>query len=148
MSLTNQTEDDILDLMMTNAAAPNWGDASGLQPSAAAGSIYASLHTGDAVSDTSTDQTDNEAAYTGYARVAVARSVAQWTVSAGNADNDNAITFGSATSGPETITDVGLGFAATLAGYLQMFGALTADLIVNNGIQPEFAAGALDIALD
>lgn len=148
MSFTNQTEDDVLDLMLTNVAAPNWGDASGLQPAATAGSLFVGLGTGNAVSDTQTGQNTNEAAYTNYARVAVARSVAQWTVASGTGDNDNAITFPQSGSGPETETDVMIGSALSAAGFLFMFGSLTADLVVNNNVTPEFAAGALDISLD
>jgi len=145
---TNQREDDILDLYVTNVAAPNIGDASGLQPSSGAGSLNISLHTGDALTDADTSQTSNEAAYTGYGRVSVGRSVSNWTIASGVADNDAAITFGASTSGPETETDVGIGFASSGAGYLDAWGQLTSDLVVNNGITPEFAAGALDISLD
>lgn len=148
MSATNLFEDDLLDLIFTNVAAPNVGDAGGLLPSAAANNFHISLHTGNAISDTSTLQTDNEAAYTGYGRVAVARSVAGWTVASGTVDNDAVITFTISTSGPETETDVGIGFATSGAGVLQIFGSLTSDLVVNNGVTPEFAIGALDVSLD
>jgi hypothetical protein len=148
MSATNQTEDDLLDLLFTNVDAPNWGDAAGLQNSAAAGSLHISLHTGDALSDTSTAQTQSEAAYTNYARQAVARSVAEWTVASGTVDNDNAITFPQSASGPETETDVGIGFALSGAGYLHIWSQLVSDLVVNSGVTPEFAAGALDVSLD
>ncbi len=47
-----------------------------------------------------------------------------------------------------TITDVGIGFALTGAGVLQIWGQVTSDLVVNNGINPQFAAGALDISID
>lgn len=147
---TNLFEDDLLDLIFTNVAAPNVGDAGGLLPSAAPNNFHISLHTGNAISDTSTLQTDNEAGYAGYGRVAVARSTAQWTVgaTAGLVDNDNAITFTISTDGPETETDVGIGFAASGAGVLQIYSTLAADLVVNNGVTPEFLAGALDINLD
>jgi hypothetical protein len=148
MSATNLFEDDLLDLIFTNVAAPNVGDAGGLLPSAAANNFHISLHTGNVVSDTSTLQTDTEAAYTGYSRVAVARSAAGWTVASGTVDNDAAITFPISTSGPETETDVGIGFAASGAGVLQIYSTLLADLVVNNGVTPEFAIGALDISLD
>lgn len=150
MTYTNQTEDDLLDLKFTNVAAPNWGDAAGLQPSAAAGNEHVSLHTGDALAETSTDQTDNETAYLNYARQPVARSVAGWTVASGTVDNDAAITFpqAGATGVPSTITDVGLGFALTLAGYLHMFGQVAVDLVVNENVTPEIAAGALDVTLN
>lgn len=148
MSATNLFEDDVLDLLFTNVAAPNVGDAAGLQPSAAAGNWHISLHTGNAISDTSTLQTDNEAAFTNYTRVAVVRSVAGWTVASGTATNDALITFPQSGSGPETETDVGLGFAFAGAGVLQIFSPLDADLIVNNLTTPEFAIAALAVSLD
>ena len=55
----------------------NVGDAAGLQNSAAAGNVYVSLHTADPAGG---DQTTSECTYTGYARVAVARSAAGWTI--------------------------------------------------------------------
>ena len=148
MSATNLFEDDLLDLLFTNVAAPNVGDAGGLQPSVADGNWHISLHTGNAISDTSTLQTDNEAAYTNYARQAVIRTTAGWTVASGTATNDAAITFPQSGSGPETETDVGLGFALAGAGVLQIFSTLDADLIVNNLVTPEFAISALAISLD
>lgn len=148
MSATNLFEDDLLDLLFTNVAAPNVGDAAGLLPSAAANNFHISLHTGNVVSDTSTVQTDTEAAYTGYNRIAVARTVSGWTVASGTVTNDAVITFPISTSGPETETDVGIGFAASGAGILQIYSTLDADLVVNNGVTPEFAISALAISLD
>lgn len=58
-----------LKLLFQNLAAAGIGDASGLQPSAVAGSLYVSLYTA-----------SGECAYTSYARVAVARSAGGWTV--------------------------------------------------------------------
>lgn len=143
-ALTNLFKDDLLDLIFTNVAAPNVGDVAGLLPSAAAGDMAIALHTGNAISDTSTVQTQNEAAYTGYVRQTVARSTAGWTVASGLVDNDSAITYPISTSGPETETDVSLGGNA---GVMQIFGSLAADLVVNNGVTPQFAAGALDITV-
>lgn len=148
-AFTDQTENDILDLLFTNVDAPNWGDAAGLQNSAAAGSLYAGLHTGDAIGDTTTAQNSSETTYTGYSRQGVARSTTGWTVASGTVDNDALIQFGSMTAGgPVTITDVGLGFAATGVGYLHIWGQVTSDLVVNNGVNPQFAAGALDVSLN
>lgn len=148
MSATDFFEDDLLELIFQNVAAPNVGDGPGLLPSATAGSWFISLHTGNAIGETSTIQTQSEAAYNPYARQAVARSAAGWAVSAGLADNVAAITFPQSTTGPETETDVGLGSAVSGPGNLQIFSTLLADLIVNNGVTPEFAIGALDISLD
>lgn len=148
MSLTNQAELDLLDLYFTNVDAPNIGDAGGLQNSVAAGSLQVSLHTA-TLADTDTLSTASEAAYTSYARVAVARGIAEWTVAGVTAtcDNDNAITFPAATGGSETETYFGLTMMAT-GNYLQVYGALDAGLAVSSGITPEFAAQALAITLD
>ncbi len=145
---TNLFEDDLLDLIFTNVNCPNVGDAGGLLQSVGENSFHISLHTGNVISDTSTLQTDTEAAYTGYARQAVGRNVSGWTVSGGTVANDALITFPISTSGPETETDVGIGFATSGAGVLQIYSTLDADLIVNNGVTPEFAISALAISLD
>lgn len=148
MPATNQFELDLLDLMFTNVAAPNWGDAGGLQPSVGEGNIQVSLHTA-TLNDTHTDQTQSEALYTSYGRVAVPRNVSNWTVGGdGNVDNDNEILFPEATGGSEIETFFGLGFAAGGAGYLQLYGAVTPNLTVNSGTQPRFKAGQLDVQVD
>ena len=148
MPATNFFEDDLLDLIFTNVNAPNIGDAPGLRGSVTDGSFYISLHTGSSISDTSTLQTDSEALYSGYARVAVARTTGGFTVTSGAVTNDAAITFPVSTNGPETETDFGIGYEASAAGNLQIYGALTSPLIVNNGITPEFAISALSISVE
>ena len=95
------------------------------------------------------DQTTNELAYTGYARVAVARTGGGWTVTNNIADNTAAITFGACTAGtPPPITHFGLGSALSGAGNLFLRGDLTTPLAVNPGITPEFAVGTLDVSVD
>lgn len=149
VGFVDQRETDILDLYLTNVDAPNIGDAAGLQNSAAEGNLYLGLHTGDALTDADTAQNSNETTYTGYARQAVPRNVTNWTVTGNTGSNDNLIQFGAMTAGgPVTITDVGFGFAATGAGYLDGFGQVTTDLVVNNTVNPQLAAGAFDLTLD
>ena len=145
-ALTNLAKDDLLDLMFTNVAFPNVGDAAGLLPSAAPGTWNIELHTGDTINSSSTVQTQAVAAYTGYVSVTVVRSAALWSVSAGLVDNDSAITFPISTS-TETETDVSFGGNDGGGDVMQIFAPLAADLIVNNGVTPEFAAGALDITV-
>ena len=146
MSATNAFETDLLKLIFQNVALANVGDASGLQPSSTAGSLYISLHTGDP--GETGDQTTSEATYTGYGRVAVARSDAAWTVSGNAASNAAAVTFGACSAGSNTITHFGIGTAETTAGHLLFSGALTASLAVSAGITPEFAIGDLDVTAD
>lgn len=144
MSAINAFETNLLELLFNNAAIANIGDASGIQPSAAAGSLYVALFTAD---PTDAGVIDNEADYTGYARVAVARSSAGWAIADNNASNTAAITFGECTAGSNTVTHFGIMTAAT-GGTMLFSGALTASLAISAGITPEFAAGALDINVD
>lgn len=146
MSATNAFETALLNLLFLNTDLANVGDAAGLQNSAAAGSFYISLHTGDPGEAGS--QTTSEATYTGYARVAVARSGAGWTISGGNASNAAAINFAVCTAGSSTVTYFGIGSDASGAGNLFLKGALTASLAVTAGVTPSFAIGELDVNLD
>jgi len=146
MSKTNAMENSMLLLFFNNTDFALIGDAGGLQNSATAGSLYVSLHTGDPGEAGS--QTTNEATYTSYARVAVARSAGGWTVSSNEVSNTAAVNFPACTGGTNTITHFGVGTDSSGAGVLLYKGALTASLAVSNGITPSFAAGALDITED
>ena len=60
-AMANAAATDLLNLLFNNTAWANFGDAGGLQPSGAAGSLYLSLHVGSPTE--SGDQTTNEFAY-------------------------------------------------------------------------------------
>ena len=107
---------NLLKLLFNNTAFAGVGDASGLQPSGTAGSLYVSLHTADPGSAGS--QNTSEASYTGYARVAVARSSGGWTVSSGTVTNAGAITFGACTAGSSVVSYFGIGTDTSGAGQL------------------------------
>lgn len=152
MSMTNQGESDLLLLYFNNTPVTLIGDAAGLLGSAVAGSLYVSLHSADP-GETGI-QTTSELTYTGYARVAVARSGAGWTVS-GTTQVANAavVLFGTMTAlGPQTATHFGVGTdLAGGGGKLIGSGQITSPaggLVINNGIAPQFAAGALVITMD
>ncbi len=147
MSAQDFFEDDNLEHLFINLALPNLGDAAGLQPSAGAGSFFTSLLTA-LPAESVSDQTVNEATYTPYARIGVARSAAGWTVAAGVVDNDSPITYAQASSGSDTLTHFGLGFAVSGTGFLDMVGVLASALAVSVGITPEFASGDLDVSFD
>lgn len=146
MSMSNAFETEILELIFNNAAIANIGDAGGLQPSATAGSLYVSLHTGDP--GEAGDQTTNETAYTNYARVAVARSGAGWTISGNTVSNAALVQFPQCGVTGATLTYVGVGTASAGAGVLLFSGQLSSSLVVANLIQPQFATGDLDIVAD
>lgn len=146
MSATNAFETALLTLYFNNTDHAAVGDAAGIQNSAAAGSFYISLHTADP--GETGDQTTNEATYTSYARVAVARSGAGWTISGANVSNAAAVTFPACTGGTNTITHFGIGSDSSAAGNLFFSGALTASIAISSGITPSFAIGELDVNLD
>ena len=143
MGKSNTMENSMLLLFFNNTDFANIGDAGGLQNSAAAGSLYVSLHTGDP--GEAGNQSTSEATYTSYARVAVARSGAGWTVSGGAVSNAAAITFPACTGGSNTITHFGIGTDPSGAGTLLYSGALTGSLAVSTGITPQFAIGECDV---
>jgi len=149
MSLSNASENDLLLLYFNNTNVANMGDATGVRGSTVAGSLFVSLHTADP-GETGTQST-SETSYTGYARVAVARSGAGWTVS-GTAPtqvaNAATITFGTSTVGTPTITHFGVGLETSGATRLLASGALTASQVINLGGVNTFAAGALVITVD
>jgi len=144
--LSDASEINAILLLFNNTDWANLGDAAGVQNSAAAGSLFVGLSTG-TLSDTST-QVTTQAVYGAYTRVAVARSGAGWTCSAGSASNAGAVTFPACTSGSETETDFSVGLITGVgAGDILYWGSLTAPLAVSTGITPSFAIGALVCSL-
>lgn len=116
MPKTTNYADNLFKLFNTNLAYAGIGDAGGLQPSVVAGNLYVSLHTGDP--GLTGSQAVNEAAYTGYARVAVARSAAGWTVSTNQVTNFANVTFPVCTALTSLVTWFGLGTDSVGAGQL------------------------------
>ena len=141
MSMTAAMANNLLDLYFTNVSHANIGDGTGLVASTTAGSFYISLHTAD---PSAGNQTTNEATYDDYARVAVARSGAAWTVAAANVSNAAAVSFPAASAGSDTVTHFGIGSDASGAGNLFWSAALDASRDISAGITPEFAIGELD----
>ncbi len=147
MSMGNTAETNLLKIIFQNVAWANVGDAGGILPSATAGSLYVSLHTADP--GETGDQTTSEATYTNYARVAVARSSGGWTVSGNTVSNAALVTFPACGVTGNTVTYFVIGRASgTGAGEIIVSGALSASLIVNSGITPSFAIGALTATAD
>jgi hypothetical protein len=143
MSKGDTFENDFLKLIFNATAIANIADNAATSPLT---DLYVSLHTADP--GETGDQSANEATYTGYARVAVARTSGGWTVAANAVDNTAAITFGECTGGTNTLTHFAVGVASSGTTKILYKGALTASLNVSAGIIPQFAIGALDITED
>jgi hypothetical protein len=146
MSKSNAFETSLLGLIFNNSDIAGIGDAGGLQNSATAGSLYISLHTADP--GEAGNQSTSETSYTNYARVAVARSGAGWTVSGNSATNAGQITFPQCGASGATITYVGIGTDSSGAGTLLYSGALNSSLAVALNITPLFAASGLTVTED
>ncbi|MCP3980748.1 MAG: hypothetical protein GY716_15710 [bacterium] len=130
MSKATTFTNEFLDLVLNNQDLPLIGDASGLQNSAADGSLYMALHT--AFPSDGGDQDTSEAAYTSYARVTIARDDTQWTIpgagGAGTADNTAQQQFPKATgvSDDEDVFYWSLGTAVSGTGKILWWGHLGA----------------------
>lgn len=146
MSMSNASETNFLNLLFNNADWANVGDAAGLQNSATAGSFYVALHTADP-GDAGTQST-SEASYTGYARVAVARSAGGWTVSGNQVSNTATVQFGECTAGSAVVTHFSVGLLSAGAGDILYSGALDATRSVSSGITPLFNPGTLTGTVD
>jgi hypothetical protein len=95
-----------------------------------------------AVADT---MSTNEATYTNYLRVTVARTTGGWTAPASRATSNAAqITFAQCGVTGNTITSAKTGVAAGASVVLH-YGDLNASISVSNLIQPVFAIGAVTI---
>jgi hypothetical protein len=129
--------------LIFNATA--WADIAENDSSSPLGNLYLSLHTADP--GVGNNQTTNETAYTNYVRVAVVRTTSGWSVpSAGGISNAALVQFAQCGASGATLTHVAIGTASSGAGTVLYAGALNASLAVANGIQPQFAAGDLDVS--
>lgn len=134
MSKSDAFEAALLDLIFLNTDIANIGDAAGLQNSAAAGSLYVALHTADP--GESGAQNTSEISYTGYARVAVARSGAGWTRTGNSISPVANIDFGACTAGSGTATHFSIGTLSSGAGMILYKGAISPTIAVSAGVTP------------
>src|SRR5215212_7931193 len=116
MSASNSFETAVLTLYFNNTNHANVGDATGVRGSTTAGSFYISLHTADP-GEAGTAVT-SESAYTNYARVAVARSAAGFTVAGNSISNAALVTFPACGVTGSTITHFGIVETSSGAGAL------------------------------
>lgn len=137
MSKGNTTENDMIKVMFLKDYDPTWRTQSNL---------YLSLHTGDPGEGGT--QLTNEATYTNYARVAVTKDAAGWTILDNSASNAALIQFAQCGITGNTISHVAIGTAGAGAGQILYSGALSSPLAVSNLIQPQFAIGSLVITED
>jgi hypothetical protein len=141
MSMSDSSENALALLLFNNTAWANIGDASGLQPSGAAGNYYIRLHTADP-GETGTGDT-SQANYTGYAAVAVARTTGGFTVAGASVSNAASVQFGECTAGSNVVTHFSITSTSGAASQILVSGTLGAARTISSGITPLFNAGAL-----
>jgi hypothetical protein len=138
MAKSTTTCNNLLNLIF-NATA--WTSIADNAASSPATLLYLSLHTADpGVGGT---QSTSETTYTNYARISVARTNVGWTVVTNTASNAALAQFAQCGATGATLTYVAIGMLSTGAGIILYSGALNSALAVANGIQPQFALGAL-----
>jgi hypothetical protein len=139
MPFGNTSANDIAKLIFQAIAIANVADNAASSPLT---NLHIALHTADPGAGGS--QTTSEASYTGYLRVAVARTSGGFTVTVNVVTNTAEVAFPISTSGPQTVTWFSIGTASSGAGKILLRGQLSGGgLVINNAITPRFAAGVL-----
>lgn len=135
MSLSNTTENAVLKMFLQ-----------GTDPSYRAGATqYVALFTAD---PTDTADLSKEATYGGYGRYAITKASA-WTDGGSTFSNSGLIQFNACNGAPaNTISHFAIVDTASGAVNMMISGQLSSNLAVSSGIQPQFAAGALQISVD
>lgn len=129
MSKSNATEHSFLDMLFRKVSFAGVASANG-------GSLFAALHTSDP--GEAGTQATNEIAYTGYARVEIARTSAAWQVSAHSVRPLAAVTFGQMAGGAGgTVTHFSIGLSA--GSVILYSGTVTPNITVAAGIAPQLS---------
>lgn len=137
MSKGNTFENDILKLIFNATAIADLAENDATSPLA---NLYVSLHTADP--GEAGTQLTSEATYTSYARVAVARSGAGFTVTNNSVSPAANIDFAAATGGTNTITHFGIGTTSAAAGILLYSGTVTPNIAVTSGVTPRLTTAS------
>lgn len=140
MSKSDTFENDWMKLIFNAVAIANIADNAATSPLT---NLYLALHTADP-GETGTQST-SECNYTGYARVAVARTTGGWTVSANTATLVAAQSFANptnATNLPQTATYFSVGVASSGATKILYSGTITPNIVISNtGVTPQLTTG-------
>lgn len=143
MSLGDTFENDNLKLWFNGTAIANIADNAASSPLT---NLYVALHTADP--GEAGNQSTSEAAYTGYARVAVARTSGGWVVTSSSVSPAANIDFPECTASPGSdLTYWSIGVASSGATKMLGSGALSAAITMAVGTIPRVKTTAT-ITLD
>ena len=136
MSKGDTFENDLLKLIFNGTAI---ADLAQDDSSAPATTLTVALHTSDPAEGGT--QASNEISYTGYARVAVARTTGGWTVTANSVSPVANIDFGQMTAGAGgTVTHFSVGTG--VSNKLLYSGTVTPNIVVTNGVIPRLTVAS------
>lgn len=137
MSKSNTFENDLLKLIFNGTPIANLADNAASSPLT---DLYLTLHTADP--GEAGDQTTNEVAYTGMARIAVERTTGGWTVTGNSVSPVSNVDFPEKTGGSDqTATHASIGTASSGAGKVLYKGALSSSIVIANGVSPRIKSG-------
>jgi hypothetical protein len=142
MSIADNTENNILKLIFNATAWANYADNAASSPQT---NIAVALHTSDP--GDSGSMSTNEATYTNYARVSVARTSGGWTVTANSVSPVANIDFPAGTGGSGTVTHFSTGKTGGGATDILWSGTVTPNIVTGNGVTPRLTT-ASTITLD
>jgi hypothetical protein len=146
MSISDNTENNILKLIFNATAWANYADNAASTPQT---NVGVALHTADP-GDTGTAAT-NEVGYTGYTRVNVARTTGGWTVTSNSVSPVANIDFPAGTGGTGTVThfSTSKSNASPPTGTQDILwsGTVTPNIVTGNGVTPRLTT-ATAITLD
>lgn len=137
MGKTTSLDNSLLKLIFNATAIANLADNAASSPLT---NLYLSLHTADPTA--AGNQTSNEAAYTGYARVAITRNSGGWTVTSNSVSPAATVSFPPCTGGSATITHAGVGTASSGVGSLLYSGTVTPNISVTSGVTPQLTTAS------
>lgn len=137
MSKGNTFENDWLKLIFNATPIANIADNAAVSPLT---NLFVALHTGDP--GEGGDQTTSECAYSGYARVTIARTSGGWTVVAASVSPVANIDFPSCVSGVETASFFSVGVAISGASKILYSGTVTPNISISAGVIPRLTTSS------
>lgn len=143
MSISNTTENAILNLIFSATAWANYADNAASTPQT---NIHAGLHTADP-GDAGTMST-SESAYTSYARTNVARSTGFTTSTTGSVSPAVVVEFPAGTGGSAgPVTHFSLGKTGGGATAILYSGTVAPNIVTGDGVTPRLTT-ATTVSLD
>ena len=134
-------QNDLAKLLFQAVAIANIADNAATSPLT---NLFLSLHT---ANPNAGNQTTNEAAYTSYARVTIARTSGGWSVAGAVVTPVATVSFPAATGGSETETYAAVGTLTSGAGKVLASGPISPTIVVSNGVTPKLTtASSIDLS--